>query len=102
MSAQREWGADCLGEADTKSNALVLPSLLTAARADASPNVRIACIHALVKLHATGSDVLGTLRALTSDKDANVQKEASQALIAMGVSKPVTSIQQVGGTSRTP
>jgi hypothetical protein len=53
-------------------------------------------------LHATGSDVLGTLRALTSDKDANVQKEASQALIAMGVSKPVTSIQQVGGTSRTP
>jgi hypothetical protein len=101
-SAQREWAADCLGATDCKSNAMVLPSLMTAARTDASPNVRIACIHALVKLHATGSDVLGTLRALTSDKDANVQKEASQALIAMGASKPVTSIQQVGGISRTP
>ncbi len=102
ISAQREWAADCLGEADCKSNAMVLPCLMTAARTDASPNVRIACIHALVKLHATGSDVLGTVRALTSDMDMNVQKEASQALIAMGVSKPVSGIQQVGGSSRTP
>jgi hypothetical protein len=100
--AQREWAADCLGAADCKSNAMVLPSLMTAARADSAPAVRIACIHALVKLHATGSDVLGTLRALASDKDANVQKEASQALTAMGVGKPSSGIQRFGGTSATP
>jgi hypothetical protein len=102
MPAQREWAADCLGAVDCKSNAMVLPSLMTAARADSAPAVRIACIHALVKLHATGSDVLGTLRALTSDKDANVQMEASQALTAMGVSKPASGIQQVGRISSAP
>jgi hypothetical protein len=100
--AQREWAADCLGAADCKSNAMVLPSLMTAARSDSAPAVRIACIHALVKLHATGSDVLGTLRSLASDKDVNVQKEASQALTAMGVGKLTSGIQKVGGTSAMP
>src|SRR5437660_7089958 len=51
--AQREWAADCLGAADCNSNAMVLSSLMTAARTDSAPAVRIACIHALVKLHAT-------------------------------------------------
>jgi hypothetical protein len=98
-SSQREWAAECLCGADCRSNPMVLPALMTAARTDVSPTVRIACIHTLVKLHATGSEVLGTLHALSTDKDVNVQREASQALMQMGVKKPASGIQQVGGTT---
>jgi hypothetical protein len=101
-SVQREWAADCLGGADCLSNPMVVPALMTAARTDASPNVRIACIHTLVKLRAPGSDVLATFHALTADKDPNVQREASQALTRIGVSKPAARIQQVGGNTPTP
>jgi hypothetical protein len=91
--AQREWAADCLAGADCKTHPEVIPAVLRAAKADASATVRIASIRTLAKVHASGPDVIVGLNSLTADADANVRKEANQAMSQMSSDGTASGIQ---------
>jgi hypothetical protein len=51
-----------------------------AAREDPAPGVRATCVRCLVKMQADGDVVQTTLRALQGDTEAEVRREAEQAL----------------------
>jgi hypothetical protein len=94
--AQREWAADCLAGADCKAHPEIIPAVLNAAKADASASVRIASIRTLAKVHAGGPDVIVGLNSLTSDSDANVRKEANQAVSQLVGNGTASGIQPAG------
>lgn len=77
---QREWAADQLACVDTQAEPEVVPALVTAAREDAAPIVRAACIRALTKLNASSPAVVAALQALRSDADPRVRVAAQKAL----------------------
>jgi hypothetical protein len=81
--SQREVAAEDLTHYDCHTNPEVVQALLLAARDDAAPLVRAACVHCLVKMKVHGDQVLGTLAMLRNDKDQHVRQEVEQALVAL-------------------
>lgn len=77
--SQREWAAENLSTCDWRSNPQVVPALVTAAREDAAPTVRVACIHYLARMNANSAPVLAALLQLKGDPDPRVRAEAEKA-----------------------
>lgn len=80
----REWAAGQLGGSEMRTNPLVVPALVKAAREDKEMAVRCACIRSLGKMNANSPAVLAALEMLKSDPDARVRIEATQALGRLG------------------
>lgn len=81
---QREWAVDNLSNVDWRSNPEVVQALMSAARKDAAPTVRVMCIRSLVKMKVDTVPVVTTIQALRSDPDPRVEHEAQAALTALG------------------
>lgn len=81
---QREWAVDNLSNVDWRSNPEVVQALMSAARKDAAPTVRVMCIRALVKMKVDTVPVVTAIQALRSDPDPRVEHEAQAALTALG------------------
>jgi hypothetical protein len=77
---QREWAAVNLATVDWRAQPQVVDALLTAARKDLAPTVRVACIRSLMHMNVNTAAVVAALQALRADADPRVQREAARAL----------------------
>lgn len=92
---QREWAVDNLSNIDWRSNPEVVQALMSAARKDPAPTVRVMCIRSLVKMKVDTVPVVTTIQALRTDPDPRVEHEAQ---VALG---QLTHVPQTG-TAATP
>jgi HEAT repeat protein len=81
--ARREEAARSLAGIDGKRHPEVVTALLTAARQDEAPEVRLACVRNLARLDLDTPSVLEVFRALESDPDLAVRKEATLAAVSL-------------------
>lgn len=77
---QREWAAQQLGNVEWRSHPEVVEGLLTTARKDANPSVKVMCIRSLARMKVDTMPVVTTIQAMQSDPDPRVEYEARQAL----------------------
>lgn len=78
--AQREWAAIHLSKCDWRNQPHLVQGLLTAAKEDAAPMVRIACIKTLVRIGVTRDVYAPTLQAMKADVDPRVRDAVDEAL----------------------
>jgi hypothetical protein len=78
--SQRETAVMNLAACDWRTNPQVVQVLVTAARDDPAPLVRVACVTGLERMNVTAEPVLQTLNQLKTDSDARVRQAAAQAL----------------------
>ncbi len=78
--SQREWAASQLSTMNWHDEPGVVMSLMTAARSDAAPLVRAACVRSLAGMTTSPLPVADTLQVLCQDPDVRVRQEAEQAL----------------------
>ncbi|MBI1916017.1 MAG: HEAT repeat domain-containing protein [Planctomycetes bacterium] len=98
--SQREWAAEQLAGLNGRSNPEVVQCLVTAAKMDPAPMVRVCCVRSLMKMQANTVPVVTAVQELKNDADPRVRDAVAQALAAFGVAPaaPGTSpIQPVGG-----
>jgi hypothetical protein len=81
---QREWAANALAGVDGWNSPKVVQALVAAARADADPTVRAACLHTLGRMNVRTLPVVACAQALKSDSDPRVRAEAEQTLRLLG------------------
>jgi hypothetical protein len=96
--SQREWAVEYLASLDWHTHEQVVPALLTAAREDPAPTVRLACVHCLARMNVNADLVRGTLQALHSDPDAGVRAAADQVLTQLSPAA-VPAVQPVSGVN---
>ena len=97
--SQREWAAEQLG-AQRPLGPEAVQGLVTAAKTDPAPMVRVSCVRALMKMQANTVPVVTAVQTLKNDADPRVRDAVGEALAAFGVAPaaPGTSpIQPVGG-----
>jgi hypothetical protein len=78
--AERQQAAERLSASPWATHPEAIQSLVTGARQDAAPAVRVTCIRCLARLNANQMPVVSTLMTLKADVDANVRQEAAIAL----------------------
>jgi len=96
--SQREWAAEQLSA--TRSNPEAVQGLVTAAKTDPAPMVRVCCVRSLMKMQANTVPVVTAVQELKNDADPRVRDAVGEALAAFGVAPAVpgtTPIQPVGG-----
>ncbi|HVS37879.1 MAG TPA: HEAT repeat domain-containing protein [Gemmataceae bacterium] len=81
---EREKAANALGGCDGWANPNVVRGLVEAARSDAAPLVRAACLHSLTRMNIRTLPVATVAQALKTDPDPRVRSEAEQALKQIG------------------
>jgi hypothetical protein len=81
--AQREWAVARLAAEDWNGHEQVLAALLGVAARDPEAKVRLLCIRCLAQKKVITAATIKVLQDLKADVDAQVRKEAAQALAAM-------------------
>ncbi len=77
---ERAKAADVLGACDGWANPGVVQALIEAARSDADPPVRAACLRSLSRMNVRTLPVATIAQALRTDPDPHVRTEAEQVL----------------------
>lgn len=77
---QRQQAAERLSASPWATHPDSIQALVTAARQDVSPSMRVTCIRCLARLNANHTPVMSTLMTLKADADATVRREAAAAL----------------------
>jgi hypothetical protein len=83
LPSERQMAADGLRRVDWKSSPEVVPALLTVAKADPAPMVRVTCIRALGQMKANTTEVVNALQQCKSDPDERVRLEAELTLAVL-------------------
>jgi hypothetical protein len=87
---QREWAADNLGHVDWRKNPHMVKPMLSAARGDAAPIVRVACVRSMSKMGLNTPEAIATLRGLKGDADVRVRQEAELAMMKLTADQPAS------------
>ena len=83
---ERARAAEALGACDGWASPNVVQALIEAARSDAEPPVRAACLRSLSRMNVRTLPVATVAQALRTDPDPHVRTEAEQVLKQMGQS----------------
>ena len=97
--SQREWAAEGLATLDWRIHPEIVQALVTAAREDPAPTVRVACLHDLTKMQVSTMLVVEAVQKCMGDQDPRVRQEAEQALAILHPATPHdsrSSLQPVG------
>jgi hypothetical protein len=86
--SQREWAAERLASFDWRRQQGILDALLASVRDDPAPMVRAESVRSLGRMKADTLAVVAAVRALRSDTDPAVRKEADEALLHLTGEKP--------------
>jgi hypothetical protein len=78
--SHREWAADRLGHLDWRQHPEVVQSLMTTAKDDLAPMVRVSCVRSLARMKVNTVDVVGVLEQMEKDGDPRVRNEVQQCL----------------------
>lgn len=95
--SQREWAADQLSDLNWRTYPQAVAVLVTAARTDPAPLVRVCCVRSLMKMQVNTVPVVSAVQELKSDTDPRVRDAVSEALVSFGLTPApgTASIQAV-------
>jgi hypothetical protein len=81
---QRIWAATTLSTCDGWTNPTVMEALIKAARADADPTVRAACVRCISRMNVCTLPVMSAVQEMKRDRDPQVRAEVDLAIRQLG------------------
>ena len=83
LPSERERAVAMLSQCNWHAEPETVAAIVTAAKSDPAPAVRVSCVRALARMKVGTLPVYETLQELKTDKDIRVRQEAEQTLATM-------------------